>query len=158
MPELRNRHSHTGASPREKRAARPYLGAENIGFAIAIDHALPVIEQILSDAPEQRAWLGVVLAPVDSTAAATSLGLDPSVRGVLIQELVQGAPAEDAGLRPGDVIVAIEGDGVRSLEDLTRVLTRYEPGETIEVSVVAADDERTVPVTLEQRPVAEAQD
>ena len=64
--------------------------AENIGFAIEIDAALPIIEEIRSEPEATRAWLGISIASVESDAAAVALGLDPSTRGVRLTEVFRG--------------------------------------------------------------------
>ena len=133
-------------------AAAGAASAENVGFAIAIDSALPVIEELLSQPPEDRAWLGVLAGNMEPTLAA-ELGLPTDLEGALITEIVGGAPADEAGLEPGDVIVSIDGEPVQGNEDLTSILTEHDPGETVTVEIVNADGEGTVEVTLAQRPV-----
>lgn len=133
-------------------AAAGAAAAENVGFAIAIDAALPVVEEILAEPPEERAWLGVSLENVDPTIAA-QLGLDPGQTGVVIAGLVPNGPAEEAGLEEGDVIVAIDGTDIQTFDDLTRALTGFDPSETVTVEIVTAEGSEDVEVTLEQRPV-----
>jgi S1-C subfamily serine protease len=123
--------------------------AENIGFAIPIDSAVPVVEDILSG--EERAWLGVSIAPVDSAAVAAQLGLDPDVRGAAIAALLEG-PAAEADLREGEVIVAIEGRDIDSADALTEVLADFSPGEEVTVELVSPDGEREVDLELAERP------
>ena len=133
-------------------AAAQAAAAENVGFAIAIDEALPVIEEILSEPPEMRSWLGVSIAPVDSASDAAQLGLDLDVRGAAITLVFPDNPAEGAGLEEGDVIVRLGEFPVRSAEDLTEALSRQDPGDTVEVVVVNQQGTRTVELTLTQRP------
>ena len=133
-------------------AAASAGAAENVGFAIAIDSALPVIEEILSEPAEERAWFGVLISDLDPTIAA-EIGVDPDLEGALITDIVPDGPAEAAGLETGDVIVDIEGEAVTSAEQLTRVLTAHAPGETVTVEIVNADGTDTVEVELGQRPV-----
>lgn len=133
-------------------AAAQASQAENIGFAIAIDNALPTVEEILSEPPSERAWLGVSVDSIDTSFEAADLGLDPDVRGAGIAGTFSGDPAAEAGIEVGEVIVAIEDRPVRSGEDLTRVLTSFEPGDTVDISVESADGSRTVRVTLGTRP------
>ena len=133
-------------------AAAQAASAENVGFAIAIDEALPVIEEILDEPLEQRAWLGVSIADIDSAADAAQLGIDPDVRGAAISLIFPDNPAEEAGLEVGDVIVRIDDTPIRSAEDLTETLSDLDPGDTVEVTVVNAEGTRTVTVELTQRP------
>lgn len=129
--------------------------AENIGFAIAIDEALPVIREILDEPPEERAWLGVSISSVDSSSDAAQLGVDPDVRGAAIQLIFPNNPAQDAGLEVGDVIVRLGGEPVASAEDLTEALSRFDPGDQVEVVIVNASGTETVDVVLAQRPPAD---
>lgn len=133
-------------------AAVTASAAENIGFAIAIDEALPVIREILNEPPEDRAWLGVSIASVDSSSDAAQLGLDPDVRGALILLLFPGNPAKEAGLQEGDVIVSLAGHTVASAQDLTEALSDLDPGDEVEIVVVNKDGTRTVTLTLSPRP------
>lgn len=136
-------------------AAATASAAENIGFAIAIDEALPVIREILSEPPEERAWLGVSIASVDTSTDALQLGLDPEVRGAAITLVFPDNPALEAGLEAGDVIVSLGGRSVESAEDLTDALSRFDPGDEVEVVITNAEGTRTVEVTLAQRPPAD---
>ncbi|MEA2452433.1 MAG: hypothetical protein QOG04_1143 [Actinomycetota bacterium] len=133
-------------------AAATAAAAENIGFAIAIDEALPVIREILAEPPEDRAWLGVSIASVGSSSDAAQLGLDPDVRGALITLLFPGNPAKEAGLKEGDVIVGLGGETVASAQDLTEALAKFDPGDDVEVVIVNRTGTRTLNVTLTQRP------
>lgn len=133
-------------------AAAQASQAENIGFAIAIDDALPTVEEILSEPPSKRAWLGVSIDSIDSSFEASSLNLDPDVRGAGIAGTFAGDPAEEAGIEEGEVIVAIEDQPVRSGEDLTRVLTEFEPGDSVSVRLATPDGDRTATVVLGTRP------
>jgi len=126
--------------------------AENIGFAIQIDEALPIVEEILNEPPDRRAWLGVSVASIESSLAATEFGLDPDVRGAGVAQIFPDDPADEAGIEEGEVIVAIEGREIRSGEDLTSVLTDLNPDDVVEVDLVSADGARTVTVELGTRP------
>lgn len=126
--------------------------AENLGFAIAVDGALPIIEEILDQEPEERAWLGVLLDSVDAGVAA-QLGLDPATRGALIVETLPDGPAADAGLSAGDVVVSADGGEVASDTDLIELLSKRDPGDTLELTIVGDEGRRSLEVELEQRPV-----
>jgi putative serine protease PepD len=134
-------------------AAAQASSAENIGFAIAIDEAVPVVEEILEDPPEERAWMGVSLGSIDSASAAAQFELDPDLRGALVMGLVPNSPAEDAGLEEGDLIVAIEDDEIGSADDVTSSLRDRDPGDTVEIEYVTFDgDNETVELELGSRP------
>ena len=126
--------------------------AENVGFAIAIDEALPVIAEIRREPPGSRAWLGVGIASVESDAAAVQLGLDPSVRGVLVTEVYEGGPGARAGVVEGDVIVAAGGRAVGSARRLTEILSRLDPGDELELELIDTAGPRRVRLELGRRP------
>jgi S1-C subfamily serine protease len=125
-------------------------GAENIGFAIAIDAVRPLIEDIRSGAVP---FLGVGTLDLD--------GIDPDVRedlgvdreGALISEVEPGSGAEAAGLQARDLIVAIDGEEVDESSDVRAVVAGAEPGDTVEIRYVRDGEERTVTATLGSRPV-----
>ncbi|MDQ3941453.1 MAG: trypsin-like peptidase domain-containing protein [Actinomycetota bacterium] len=137
-------------------AAASAGAAENIGFAISIDSALPVIREIMTEPAAKRAWLGVTIAPVDP-AIAQLLGLDSDVRGALITDLVPEGPADSAGLEDGDVITAIGEEAVDSPEDVTEALVDLDPGDEVEVTFVNEDGADSVVVELAQRPLTFSQ-
>ena len=129
--------------------------AENIGFAIAIDGALPVLDEIRSEPQAARAWLGAAIASVESDAAAVALGLDPSIRGVRITEVYDGGPAARAEIEAGDVVIALDGASIRSAEELTRALAKLDPGDTIELELIDTAGPRRTRVTLTRKPASQ---
>ncbi|HWC31638.1 MAG TPA: trypsin-like peptidase domain-containing protein [Actinomycetota bacterium] len=124
--------------------------AENIGFAIAIDRASPLIERAIENPAAPLAYLGVQTRDVDPVVQA-QLGL-ASDSGALILEVVEGEPAERAGLTAGDIIVSFAGDPVDGSESLQEEILSHSPGDAVEVGVVRPDgDTETVEVTLGER-------
>ena len=132
-------------------AAAQAGAAENVGFAIPADDAIPIAQEILSKPPEQRAWLGVQIDTVGSAAVAEQLGLDPSVRGAIVAGLFPDSPAAEGGVEQGDVIIELDGTKLESAEDLTTTVAGFEPGQTIDVVVVRGDETLTVQVDLGHR-------
>jgi S1-C subfamily serine protease len=132
-------------------AARPG-DAENVGFAIAIDKARPVIRAIQAKPAGPRGWLGASLDTVDSDAGAVQLGLAPDTRGAVAVAVYAGGPAARAGMRASDVIVSIDGRAVRSEADLTRLLGTLDPGDTVALDLVDPSGPRRVTVTIGKRP------
>jgi serine protease DegQ len=131
-------------------AAAAAAAAENIGFAIPIDQALPIVQQILSEPAEESAWLGVQTATL-SDLIAGQLGL-PVNEGALVAGAFEGSPAEGAGIEQGDVIVAVDENRIASPNDLIDALGEYGPGDEVTITIVGTDGERTVSVELDQRP------
>ncbi len=88
-------------------------GNDGIGFAVPIDMAANVADQLIKDGKVHRARIGIklgVLTPV----LAKQLGLEAGTKGILVDEVVSGSPAEKAGLKQGDVIVGFAGEKVTS--------------------------------------------
>ena len=126
--------------------------AENIGFAIGIDRARPVIEQAMRDPDAPQPYLGVSLDNLTPVQAG-QLGL-PIDEGALVVDLAPGGPAEQAGIRPGDVIVRVAGQDVGSSEAIGGALQGHRPDEVIEVVVVhPTGAEEAFDVTLGTRPL-----
>ena len=134
-------------------AAAQAGAAENIGFAIPIDEALPVIRQLLEEPAEQQAWIGVQLTDLNEQIA-DQLGL-PVDEGALIATTFEGSPAADAGLEQGDVVVAVDDRDIGSAAELIEAIGGRNPGDEITLRVVGTDGERTVDVELGQRPVTQ---
>ena len=124
-------------------AAAQAGAAENVGFAIPIDDALPVIEEILED----PIVLGVGLVPLDEQVAV-EIGVDPDLVGVVIGEIFPNSAAEEAGLEIGDVITSVAGQPVTTPQDLTDILDTLEEGDIFEVELESSEGSRTVEVEL----------
>ena len=124
--------------------------AENIGFAIAIDRARPVIDHAIEEPEAPAAFLGVSTQTV-TPAVAAGFGLSVD-EGALVQAVGPGTPAAEAGIERGDVIVGIEGTAVASTEEVGERILDFEPGQEIDVDLVRGEEELTVTATLGTRP------
>ncbi len=111
---------------------------QGYGFAVPIDLVQEVVDDLVQYGEVRRALLGVSIQPVDATEARY-YELD-EVAGAKVMNVNEGMAAADAGMRVGDVIVAVEGEKVASVPDLQRKIRRHEPGETVAVTVVRRDD------------------
>jgi S1-C subfamily serine protease len=126
-------------------------GTEGIGFAIAIDGALPVIERLSRGAPTGEAWLGISFGSVDSESAAVQLGLDASIRGAAVTVVYPGGPGAKADLQVGDVITVADDVPIRNANALQRVLASREAGDEIDLEVIDSRGPRLVTVILAPR-------
>jgi S1-C subfamily serine protease len=137
-------------------------GSVGIGFAVPVNTAKELLPELRAGEEIERAYLGVEMAAVNEELQQ-ELDL-PVSEGALITEAVEGAPADDAGLRgggidasgkpsaDGDVIVAIDGVKVAEPDDVAAAVADKKPGDEVRVEVQRGDEERTVTVTLGERP------
>jgi S1-C subfamily serine protease len=126
--------------------------AENVGFAISIDEARPVIDEIRNKPADQRVWLGVTFDSIDSAAAAVQIGLAPDTRGAAVIAVFADSPAAKAGLREGDVVRSVDGRLVGSAGDLSKALKSRKAGDSIVLDVVDQSGPRRVRIVIAKRP------
>ncbi|HET8949684.1 MAG TPA: trypsin-like peptidase domain-containing protein [Solirubrobacteraceae bacterium] len=110
-----------------------------VGFAVPIDTVKQVVPKLLADGKIARAWLGVATA-------------DAAPRDGAVVQQVQGAPAQKAGLRPGDTILSFDGRTIKSASDLGQAVLTRKPGDTVKVEVQRNGSRETLNVTLGTRP------
>lgn len=128
-----------------------YMG---IGLAIPINLARTVMDQLIETGEVTRGWLGVYIQDVNQDLAR-ALELPDDTRGALIGEVMPDTPAEDAGLRAGDVVVAMNGEAINGSAELRNKVARLKPGEVVEFDIVRDGDTKTIAVTIGERPVEE---
>jgi serine protease Do len=128
----------------------PSGGNVGIGFAIPARTAARVVNAIVSDGRVVRGWLGVTIEPVTPDIAA-SLGLEES-RGAIVNNVVPGGPAEQAGFRVGDVVLTVGSERVQSSLDLTRKVGDLLVGESIRFRIYRDGRERNLNATIGERP------
>ena len=126
-------------------------GTEGIGFAIAIDEALPVIARLSEGAPSSEAWLGISFSSVDSESAAVQLGLDSSVRGAAVTVVYPGGPGAKADLAVGDVITVADDVPIRNANALQRLLAQRKVGDELDLELIDSRGPRLVTVELARR-------
>ncbi len=121
-------------------------GFMGIGFAIPIDMARSIMENLIDDGEVQRGWLGVVIQELSDELAA-SFGVEGEA-GVLVSDVTEGGPAERAGLEAGDIIARFNGRKLGSVNDLRLAVAASGPGERVEVEVFRNGKRRTFEVEL----------
>jgi S1-C subfamily serine protease len=140
-------------------------GNVGIGFAVPINTARDVVEQLEQNGEVKHAYLGINGGTIlPELARALKL---PVKEGVLVNEVVKGGPADNAGIRGGttsatiegadirlggDIITKIDGKKVSGMDDVINIVNAAEPGETLEVTILRDSGPKTVTVTLGVRP------
>lgn len=124
-------------------------GAQGISFAIPVDLAAHVYAEIVEHGHVIRGWLGIRSAELASSAGAPS---PPTLRGVPVAAVTPGGPADEAGLRPGDIIFAMEGEEVNDPRVLQNRVAGIEPGTTVNLQVQRDGELRIAEVRVAERP------
>ena len=125
-------------------------GYQGVSFAIPIDVAMEVVEQLKSGGKVSRGWLGVVIQEVTADLAE-SFGLDRP-RGALVSQVQTDSPASKAGLQASDVILSFNGKAVENSGDLPRMVGRVKPGTRIAVDVWRKGKSQQLNVVLAELP------
>jgi serine protease Do len=123
---------------------------QGIGFAINIDDARLVLEQLIEKGAVERAFLGITHVDI-TPGIARNLGL-PVGKGLGLVRVVPGSPAEASGLRENDIIVGPGGEEIRNTGDLSLFLATHRAGETVSVTYYRDGREHSTTVTLTERP------
>jgi serine protease Do len=121
-------------------------GNDGVGFAIPIDMAASVADMLIKDGKVRRARIGIKLAPL-TPVMARQLGMDESTKGILIEEVLSGSPAEKAGLKQGDVITGISGQPIQSLPAFRLKVAASEVSKPFELSYVREGKKETTSIT-----------
>jgi S1-C subfamily serine protease len=138
-------------------------GSVGIGFAVPVNTAKDLLPRLREGEEIKRAYLGVTMATVtEDIASELDLPVDA---GALVESVEDGGPAEEAGLRgsetdelsgdiaePGDLIVSLDGEPVRTADDVVAAVAGKQPGDKVELEVYRGDEKRTLEVELGERP------
>lgn len=125
-------------------------GSLGIGFAIPVTTVKTVMESIISTGQVVRGWIGV--EPQDITPElAESFGLTRK-SGAIIAGVLKGGPADKAGMRPGDILLAVEGKPVSDTTDMLNLIAQLTPGNRAKMTVLRKNQEAMVEVLVGKRP------
>lgn len=127
----------------------PQARAVSLGFAIPAPTVTDAARQLLETGSVRHAFFGIQPGPLTPQVARL---LDVDVDGgVLVLDVVEEGPAEMAGIRPGDVIVTVDGTEVDAVESFLGELRRQEPGDRLRIGLVREDERLEVTVVLDER-------
>lgn len=124
--------------------------AQGIGFAIPSDTVQSVLDDLIKQGKVRRGWLGVEIQDVTPTIA-DYFGL-PEPEGVVLRNILQGGPAEKAGLKQGDIITDMEGKKVKNTDDLLEIIREAGPGKKVQLTAWRDKKSEKYTATLTERP------
>lgn len=124
-------------------------GSQGIGLAIPISLAMDVMRQLIDHGYVTRGWLGVELQVVPSDIAA-AVALDEG--GVLVAAMLNQGPAAQAGLRPGDIMISVNGSPLRNPQQALNMIAQIQPGAAIEIELLRGWQRFVVEAEVAQRP------
>lgn len=117
---------------------------EGIGFAIPSDDALPIIKELIQNGKIVRPYIGLSGINIDDATAR----MNNIVKGVYVMQVLQGTPAQEAGIQRGDVIVQIDGKDITTMEELNEIKNAKNIGDTVTLKINRAGKEIEIKVTL----------
>ena len=126
-------------------------GSMGIGFAIPVNLAKQVMESIIKNGGVTRGWIGVEPQNL-SKELAESMGLSASTRGVFISGVLEGGPADRAGIRPGDLLTRVNDLTIRDVRELLGKVSEMQPGADANITVLRKNKELQLKVQIGKRP------
>ncbi|MBS1197616.1 MAG: Do family serine endopeptidase [Proteobacteria bacterium] len=130
-------------------------GSQGIGFAIPVSSAKAIMEQIIQNGRVIRGWVGVEAQEI-TTELADSFGL-PNNQGALIAGVIQGSPAHQAGIKPGDVLLAVNGKEVKDPQIMLDLIAALKPDEKASFRLRRERSSIEIPVKIGKRPTLKRQ-
>jgi Do/DeqQ family serine protease len=125
--------------------------AQGIGFAISVNTAKEIINELIQTGKVTRPYMGVWLQPMDENFAARN---NLQNTGVIVANVIAGGPAEKAGLKINDVIISLNDTNIKNYDQLQDFLKTRQVGEKVMVKVIRAGKTLTIPVILAEKPSA----
>ncbi|MBE7526745.1 MAG: Do family serine endopeptidase [Nitrosomonas sp.] len=125
-------------------------GSLGIGFAIPVDAAKQIMQQIIETGSVVRGWLGVSMQNI-TPELAESFGLKKQ-GGALIAGVLKNGPADDAGIKPGDILVAVNGKQVSDSSEMLNLVASLAPGKLAALTILRNREQQDVQVRIGKRP------
>ena len=126
-------------------------GNDGIGFAIPINLAKRIMDDLIDDGEVSRGYLGMNFGGEVDRTMALALGLDDA-RGIIVGQVVKDGPSDEAGLQEDDIIVSLNDETVRNWYAFRTKIAAFKPGDRVELGIVREEDERIITVELGERP------
>jgi serine protease DegQ len=131
-------------------------GSLGIGFAIPVSTVKAVMEAIITHGQVVRGWIGV--EPQDITPELAESFKLPKSDGVIIAGVLKSGPADKAGIKPGDILLTIEGTPIPNTSELFNRIAQLAPGSTANMTVLRSEGETTLSVAVAKRPKVRRED
>jgi serine protease DegQ len=128
-------------------------GNMGIGFAIPINTAKQVMVSILTNGSVTRGWIGVEPQNL-SKQLAESLNLPKDTTGVLIYGILEGGPADKAGIKPGDVLTQVYGQAVNDVGALLNYIAQTNPGDEVKLALHRKGKQMEIRIQVGKRPIS----
>lgn len=125
-------------------------GNIGIGFAVPVNLAKSVMDDLIEHGEVVRGYLGVFINTVDAELSE-ALKIDDN-EGAVVTQVVDGTPAAKAGLEKYDVIISVDGKKISDSQTLTNIIASYKPDEVVKLNVIRDGKEKSISVKLEKRP------
>jgi serine protease Do len=126
------------------------LGVEGMGYAISTEEAQPIITDLVKVGYTVRPWIGISLYTVDQIVVLRyNLAVS---QGALVTQVISGSPADKAGIHAGDVVTAVNGKDIASIDDFNNIIHGYQIGQQVSLTYYRGNAENTVSVTLAASP------
>jgi serine protease Do len=125
------------------------VGVEGMGYAISIKTALPIIESLVQKGYVSRPYLGVQMDTVSQWYLRYNLAVD---YGAIVTLVTSGTPADNAGLKTGDVIINLNGKDILTAEEAQQAIYSAQIGETIQIVYYRGNSKNTTKATLIESP------
>ncbi len=141
-----------GINTLEAGSAEPGVQAQGIGFAIAINTAKKIANEIVLTGHATHPYIGIEYLPL-TPAAAAQLNVNVT-QGALIESVVSGSPAADAGLQKNDIITQIDGQDLKTDSSLAEIVDTHKPGDVVSLTVNRNGQTQQIKLTLGTRPTS----
>jgi serine protease DegQ len=126
-------------------------GSQGIGFAIPVSIARQVMEQIVKSGSVTRGWIGIEVQDL-TPDLAESFNLK-SAQGALIAGVLKGGPADAGGIRPGDILMAVNGHAVTDSSSLLNLIAALKPGDVTQLTVARKQQSLALKIRVGRRPL-----
>lgn len=123
-------------------------GSDGIGFAVPVNKAMIVVEQLIAYGEVTPGYLGVITGEMLTAETSSSFFGRPDITGLLVEQVTGGSPAEMAGIRAGDVMAAIDGINIRSVISAIEQINRKAPGQSVVLNIYRDANYQDIRVVL----------